>query len=79
MTSPPGGDDTLDVTAKSDDEALRKLQKLGKQLDVAKAASKETLKVVEKARETTEQAKRDLKVHENPPAKRKKKRKPAST
>ena len=50
----------------------------GKQLDVAKAASKETLKVVEKARETNEQAKRDLRIHENPPAKRKRKRKPAS-
>ena len=61
-----------------DDEALKKLEKLGKQLDAAQAASKETLKVVEKAKETTEQAKRDLKIHENPPAKRKLKRKPAS-
>jgi hypothetical protein len=60
-----------------DDDALKKLEKLGKQLDVAKAASKETLKVVEKAKETTEQAKRDLKLHENPPTKRKRKRKPA--
>ena len=66
------------MAAKNDDEALKKLQKLGKQLDVAKAASKETLKVVEQARQTTEQAKRDLKVHENPPPKLKTKRKPAS-
>ena len=62
-----------------DDEALKKLKKLGQQLEDAKAASKETLKVVENAKQTNEQVKRDLKLLQRPAdTKRKRKRKPAN-
>ena len=48
------------------EKTIKKLEQLSEDLDVAKAASAETLKVVKRAKETTEQAKRDLQVHQNP-------------